>query len=125
MSKNLYLPLIIIGLFFFAGCSKAPEVGSDQIRKQYVDYLNSQAIKMDTNSEFTLDPNNSKTLCLKRNTMISPDQVGGAGDNWVYLILSITEQGDTKELKSKGFTAVRIYTNVSKDLSDYSLRIIP
>jgi hypothetical protein len=127
----------VLTLSFIIGCKESAtdlnvnkkatqteNVGSKEIRESYIKFLNKQASKLDTNSKFTLDENDSTTLCLHRKTKLRPEDVGG-NEQWIFLISTLTENMDISEIKSKGFNKVRIYTLTSKDISDYSLRIIP
>jgi len=137
--KTIKLFFIIISaaiiLVFITGCKESTpsnnkikniskSIGSKEEREAYIKFLNKQAAKMDTNSKFSLDTNDNTTLFLFRKSNLRPEDLGGNGQ-WIYLITTLTKKMNISEIKSKGFNKVRIYTNRSKNNSDYSLRIIP
>lgn len=66
---------------------------------------------------FGLDPLDSKTLCIYRQSTLKADEI----QNWSLLLLSVNSSID--ELKAMGFNKIRIYSSVD-NYTNYSLKIL-
>ena len=83
-------------------------------RKAYAIKLN--GVAGDSRLEYGTDSNDSTILWIRVKEDMRPDQIV---DYSGYLNVAKTSP---EELKKMGFTKVRLYTSLSEDINDYSLR---
>lgn len=88
-------------------------------RSEIAKKLTENAKKAEVRIEFSVDPNDDKTLMLYRVSTFRPSELSG---DWTMYLLSVGTT--TEQLKKEGFNKVRIYTSKSKDVSDYVLEVL-
>jgi uncharacterized OB-fold protein len=86
-------------------------------RSDFAEQLTKKARKAEVKIQFSVDPNDDKTLIINRISTQTPKELRG---DWSMYLYSV---GTTKEnLKAKGFNKVRIYTSQSEGIRDYVLK---
>ncbi|MDH5718939.1 MAG: hypothetical protein OEZ22_15030 [Spirochaetia bacterium] len=87
-------------------------------RNMIVKNLTDIAKKNKFKAKFEIDPNDDTTLIIHRESTMKPDEI----ENWTNYLYSV--ETSPEKIKEQGFNKVRIYTSVSKNIDDYSLKIL-